>query len=63
MIQINEKGTVRIVYDDENPRIYSTEYRCKGCNEWVDAEDTVWIPNFSEGEPFHVDCAPPEEED
>ena len=68
-IRIEERGNVREVTDDMNPRIYSVEYKCKGCGLWVPEDETVWIDKDTKeastgdnAEPWHVDCAPEQEE-
>ena len=67
-IQIKEYNGVKVTSDDTNPRIYSTEYKCYECGLWVDQDDAVWIDpktgiatTGDEGKPYHIDCAPEEE--
>lgn len=58
MIQVKETANIREVFDDENARIYQRSFRCAGCGEWVEEDDTVWIPTWKDGNPYHMDCAP-----
>lgn len=60
MIESTITKTVRTITDDTNPRIYFVQHRCAKCGNWVDEEDTVWTPNWSNGSPYHMDCAPEE---
>jgi len=67
-LQVREHNGVKIITDDQNPRIYRTEYRCFECGLWIDQDDVVWIDpktgratTGDEGKPFHIDCAPEEE--
>lgn len=60
MIQLTTNELVRTITDDANPRIHVTEYKCCACRRWVADDDTVWIPNWSTGQPYHLDCAPDE---
>ena len=62
MIQVEEKANTRVITDDQNPRIHIVEHKCAQCKNWVNEDDTVWVPNWSEGHPFHTDCAPAEDE-
>ncbi len=62
-------GNRRVTVDSHNPRIYIEEWKCAACGKWIDSEDEVWInPETTEattgdqGAPFHVDCAPEEDE-
>jgi hypothetical protein len=67
-IQVDERENVREITDNFNPRIYSREFKCHACGEWVEEDDTVWIDPITckatmEGAPYHVSCAPGELED
>ena len=63
---ISKEGKVKTTYDENNPRIYSVEYRCTKCGAWIDSEDLdlVWInPKTgetaeAEGDPYCGDCSP-----
>ena len=68
-LRVEESGNVRTLSDDMNPRIYSQEYRCKGCGLWVAEDETVWIDKYTgnastgdNSEPWHVDCAPEQDD-
>lgn len=66
-IQIIETEFVRTIQDDLNPRIYSREFKCAECKEWIDEDEVVWIDpitkkaSVEKGNAYCVSCAPPEE--
>lgn len=63
MLKIEGNAHTRVITDDQNPRIHVVEHKCARCRFWMHEDDTVWVPNWSEGKPYHTDCAPAEEED
>lgn len=63
MITIDERAHTRTITDDTNPRVHFVEHRCARCRDWVPDDDTVWVPNWSAGKPYHVDCAPEGDEE
>lgn len=62
-LRIEENAHTRTTTDDANLRIHIVEHKCAHCLSWVHEDDTVWVPNWSEGKPYHMDCAPNEEGD
>lgn len=53
----------RIVSDDENPRVYREEWRCRGCGAWIALDELVWADDQGKvdtdrGAPWCVSCLP-----
>lgn len=61
MIEItyNEKKTVKVITDSENPRIYKKEIKCSVCGNWTDEDDVYWDKDIA----YCSDCPMPETED
>ena len=65
-IKISLDGKVKTISDDNNPRIYSTEYKCTKCGMWINSEDNDlhWVDSQTgaetdgEGDPYCGDCFP-----
>jgi len=34
---------VKIVEDDENPRIYQRYFKCYKCKEWIEEDEVLWV--------------------
>lgn len=63
-ITLGEEGRYRVISDTMNPRIYSVEWKCKGCGTWFDEEQILWVnPDGSlstdSGDPYCDSCCPP----
>lgn len=64
-IQVKTNGRQKITTDDMNPRIYHEEWKCKGCDCWIDVDEVIWATadgklNTREGDPYCDACLPEE---
>jgi hypothetical protein len=65
-INYNKDKTIRTISDDENPRIYYTEYACYTCGSWLREDEVIWAKedgtlDTDKGNPY-CDCCLPSEE-
>jgi len=66
--KVSDDGRHKLTFDDMNERIHFEEWKCEGCDEWVDADDVVWATDDGElntdtGKPYCDSCVPEENND